>query len=250
MTELTNTSETLGFRYDSRGESQRTGYEVNGLSLAIRGTIPLPAEVTSSRLGQMYLKRLIDMVASSLLLLMFLPLFLITALAIRINSRGPILFSQLREGLDGRIIRVWKFRTMKIDQQDVSGVCQTSVDDDRVTTVGRLLRRANIDELPQLFNVIIGDMSLIGPRPHPLNMLAAGMAYSEYVPYYRHRLAMRPGITGWAQCNGLRGPTVDPIGARSRIDHDIAYIQNFSMFLDAKIVWRTVIQECSGGTGI
>lgn len=250
MTELSNTTETLGFRYVSKGESHWAGYDVNGLSLVMRGTNPMHSEVTVGRLSQMHLKRVIDVFAALLLIIVLLPCLLITALAIKVTSRGPILFSQLREGLDGRIIRIWKFRTMKVDQQDASGVWQTSADDSRVTAVGKFLRRANIDELPQLFNVVVGDMSLVGPRPHPLNMLAAGVAYSDHVPYYRHRLAMRPGITGWAQCNGLRGPTVDPIASKSRIDHDVAYIQNFSLLLDAKIFYKTLIQEFWGGTGV
>jgi len=206
--------------------------------------------MTASRHRQLLAKRVIDVVGAIAALVVLSPVLLLSALAVRLSGPGPILFSQLREGLGGRTIRVLKFRTMHVERGDTSGVQQTRIDDDRVTQVGRVLRKTNLDELPQLLNVLVGDMSLIGPRPHPLNMRAAGIAYSAHVPYYAQRLAMRPGITGWAQCHGLRGPTDAPLPARARIDHDIAYIQNFSLLLDARIVWKTLRQELSGGTGI
>jgi lipopolysaccharide/colanic/teichoic acid biosynthesis glycosyltransferase len=206
--------------------------------------------MTRSRLRQLCLKRAVDIVVSIAALFILGPLLLLVALSVKLSGPGPVLFSQPREGWNGRTIRVLKFRTMHADLGDQSGVQQTTANDARVTPIGRILRKTNLDELPQLINVLAGDMSLVGPRPHPLNMRAAGVAYSEHVPYYTKRLAMRPGITGWAQCHGLRGPTEAPLPAKARIDHDIAYIQNFSLWLDARIVWKTLLQELSGGTGV
>jgi lipopolysaccharide/colanic/teichoic acid biosynthesis glycosyltransferase len=143
-----------------------------------------------------------------------------------------------------------KFRTMYDDHADPTGQAQTRPDDERITPVGRLLRRTSIDELPQLINVITGDMSLVGPRPHVAGMLAAGIDYAELVPYYNLRHTMRPGLSGWAQANGLRGPTDSAEIARARIDHDIAYIQNFSIWLDLKIIWLTLVKEFVTGSGV
>lgn len=132
---------------------------------------------------------------------------------------------------------------------DHSGREQATTDDVRVT-LGRKLRRRSIDELPQLLCVLKGEMSLVGPRPHAYGMLAGGVRYDQLVPYYRTRhLLMKPGITGWAQVNGLRGRTDDARLARMRIDHDLAYVQNFSLWLDIVIIVRTLRQEIASGSG-
>ena len=138
---------------------------------------------------------------------------------------------------------------MLMNRCDLSGQAQTSVNDERMTGLGRLLRKTNLDELPQLWNVLVGDMSLVGPRPHVSGQLAAGMRYGDAVNYYDQRLLMKPGITGWAQANGLRGPTTNFRVAKSRIDHDLAYIQNFSLWLDMKIVLRTIYFELFHSSG-
>jgi lipopolysaccharide/colanic/teichoic acid biosynthesis glycosyltransferase len=143
-----------------------------------------------------------------------------------------------------------KFRTMFVDAGDASGIVQTTANDSRVTPLGRFLRAKSIDELPQLFNVLVGDMSIVGPRPHVEGMLAGGRPYEELVPYYRLRHHMRPGLSGWAQANGLRGPTTDAAVAKARIDHDLAYIQNFSLMLDAEIIVLTIKREFFTGTGV
>lgn len=194
-------------------------------------------------------KRLFDLVMSALALLMFLPMFLIVAAVIKISSRGPVFFSQEREGYQGRPFRALKFRSMRIEDCDLTGVAQTVRDDPRVTPIGRFIRRTSIDELPQLINVLKGDMSLVGPRPHVAEMRAGGTSYRALVPYYDLRLQMVPGLTGWAQSNGLRGPTDRADLARARIDHDVAYIQNFSFWLDIKIILFTLRHECFGGSG-
>jgi len=168
---------------------------------------------------------------------------------IRLDSRGPALFRQTRWGRNGIKIEVLKFRTMRSEMCDQSGVNQTTENDPRLTRVGRILRKTNLDELPQLLNVVRGDMSLVGPRCHAVNMLAAGQLYEQLVPAYHLRHAVRPGITGLAQMRGLRGPTVRPSKARARIACDLHYVENFSLWLDTKIILRTVINELKGGAG-
>src|SRR5690606_32643698 len=127
--------------------------------------------------------------------------------------------------------------------QDLSGVSQVLADDNRVTRVGRFLRRTSLDELPQLINILRGEMSLVGPRPHVRGMRAADRPYDVLVPYYRMRRLAKPGLTGWAQANGLRGTTQNAAHAIGRVDHDIAYIQNFSFSLDLRILILTLVRE-------
>ncbi|MFA5951579.1 MAG: sugar transferase [Hyphomicrobium sp.] len=195
-------------------------------------------------------KRLTDVVLASLALIVLLPLLVGVAFAIRRTSPGPAFFRQRRLGLDGTTFEILKFRTLYLEQTDHSGRRQTMPRDPRVTPLGRTLRRWNIDELPQLINVLRGDMSLVGPRPHVPGMIAGGRRYEKLVPYYAARLCIRPGLTGLAQVNGLRGLTVDADAARSRIDCDIAYIAEWSPLLDFRLLWQTVKAECRDGRGI
>lgn len=195
------------------------------------------------------MKRAFDIVASGATLIALLPLFLTTAFLIKLDSPGPVFFSQTRWGKDGRKIRVFKFRSMRTDLCDVTGVAQTVKNDPRVTRIGAMLRRTNIDELPQLLNVLKGDMSLVGPRCHAVGMLAAGIPYEELVPDYHRRHVMRPGLTGLAQMRGLRGPTDRPGKARARIACDLYYVENFSFLLDMRIIFGTVLSEMKGGKG-
>ncbi|RUM02527.1 sugar transferase [Rhizobium chutanense] len=198
------------------------------------------------RLG---VKRLIDIVASLSALIVLAPFFLAIALFIKFDDGGPVFFRQIRWGLNGHKITVFKFRTMRAEACDPSGVQQTVKGDSRVTGIGAVLRKTNIDELPQLLNVLKGDMSLVGPRCHAINMRAAGRLYEELVPDYHHRHIMRPGITGLAQTRGWRGPTARPLQARARIACDIYYVRNFSLLLDLKILLKTLVIELRGGTG-
>lgn len=195
------------------------------------------------------LKRAMDIVGAGLALVVFGPLLLLTAVAIRLTSRGPALFKQQRHGIDGSVFKIYKFRTMYADQADESGVRQTAENDPRVTPLGRVLRRTNIDELPQLWNVLIGDMSLVGPRPHPVGMRAGGQQYEDLVLAYPLRHLMKPGITGLAQVKGFRGGTVALKHARMRVACDLAYIANSSFFLDCKILLQTIARELRSGTG-
>ncbi|KKB12061.1 exopolysaccharide biosynthesis protein [Devosia geojensis] len=210
---------------------------------------PTPVFPSRDRIRQLALKRLFDIAVALAALMVLAPLFCLVAVAIRLGSRGPVFFRQTREGYEGRAFRMFKFRTMHVEDCDVSGVSQTIEGDPRVTAVGRFLRRTSIDELPQLINVVLGDMSIVGPRPHVSGMMAGGMLYTQLVPYYSARLDMLPGITGWAQANGLRGTTQDSAVAKARIDYDIAYIQNFSLMLDLRIIWMTFRREFISGTG-
>jgi polysaccharide biosynthesis protein PslA len=196
-------------------------------------------------------KRAFDLVGSVLLLVLLLPGLLLIALAIKLTSRGPVLFRQPRHGLHGRPFGIYKFRTMFADRADPSGVDQTRRADPRVTPLGRFLRKSNLDEVPQLINVILGEMSLVGPRPHVPGMRAGGMLYEQLVPYYHERHKVRPGITGLAQVRGLRGGTDDPALAIARIGHDLQYIERWSLALDCRILIETVWTELiTGGNGV
>lgn len=194
-------------------------------------------------------KRCVDICIAAAALIFLMPFLVFVAACIKLDSKGPVLFFQRRWGKDGRTILVYKFRSMRTDLCDATGVQQTTKGDPRVTRVGALLRRTNIDELPQLWNVLVGDMSVVGPRCHPIGMLAAGMLYEILVPNYHERHVMRPGLTGLAQVRGLRGPTDRPSKARARIACDLHYVENFSIWLDFKILAATVWTEFRGGTG-
>ncbi|MCW0983094.1 sugar transferase [Agrobacterium sp. BT-220-3] len=214
-------------------------------------TQPAVSERSTSALlrSQFALKRTIDIAGASIALVALAPVLLTVAALVKFDSKGPVLFSQVRWGMNGRKIRVYKFRSMRTELGDATGVAQTVKNDPRITRIGAVLRRTNIDELPQLINVLKGDMSLVGPRCHAIGMLAAGRLYEELVPHYHMRHRVRPGITGLAQMRGLRGPTDRSDKARARIVSDLYYVENFSVWLDIKIMVGTVISELRGGKG-
>lgn len=226
-----------------------TGTTVNCAGVDFGG----PASVGSRacRSAQSVAKRVFDIVVASAGLAALLPSLLLVALAIKLTSRGPILFRQRRYGLNNQRFIIYKFRTMYIDRGDESGVLQTREGDERVTPLGRILRRADLDELPQLFNVVRGDMSLVGPRPHVPGMLAAGIPYEDLVQNYFERHLARPGLTGLAQARGLRGSTRNEEVARARIDMDLRYIQTWSLALDVRLIIETIWSEIRrAGNGI
>ena len=165
--------------------------------------------------------------------------FALIALAVLIDSRGPIFFRQPRYGKDGKIIMVTKFRTMKRDKADIGGARQASRGDDRVTRIGRFLRSTCLDELPQLWDVLRGRLSLVGPRPHPVEMLIEGVRADEAVNGYHARHAVRPGITGLAQVKGNRGPVTSIAMGEERIALDCAYIDRISFMTDLRILLAT-----------
>ena len=188
---------------------------------------------------QVRLKRVEDVVVAGLIALFVLPVILVVSLAIKLDSPGPVLFRQKRAGFNGRHFEVWKFRTMHAHARDDHAVRQTSRWDPRVTRVGRLLRRTSIDELPQLFNVLSGDMSIVGPRPHALGMTAVGTPLHEVIEEYAARHRLKPGITGWAQVNGSRGEVDSHEKLRRRVALDCEYIENWSLGFDLWIIVRT-----------
>lgn len=185
-------------------------------------------------------KTIEDKVLATLILIAVSPIMAFAALAIRLNSSGPILFRQPREGFNNGTFSCFKFRTMYHDQLEYRNITQASRDDPRITGVGRFLRRTSIDELPQLFNVLIGDMSLVGPRPHAASTRAGGRLFSDVVQSYAARHKVKPGITGWAQVCGWRGETDTEEKLIKRIEHDLYYIENWSIWLDLYILVRTV----------
>jgi exopolysaccharide biosynthesis polyprenyl glycosylphosphotransferase len=184
-------------------------------------------------------KRAMDIALSSLLIVFFSPLFLAVTLAIIGDSSGPVLFRQLRNGYQGRSFRILKFRTMTVMEDGEEAANQACKDDLRVTRVGRILRKFSLDELPQLFNVLRGEMSLIGPRPHPR---ALDAFYSKLIENYEIRQHVKPGITGWAQVHGLRGETQTLDLMYRRIEFDCWYAKNCSVLLDLRILARTVLE--------
>jgi putative colanic acid biosynthesis UDP-glucose lipid carrier transferase len=184
------------------------------------------------------LKRLEDCVLGGLLLVGISPLLVLTAIAIKLDSHGPVFFRQRRHGFNENEILVWKFRTMRSVEKH-EDFQQARRDDDRVTRVGRYLRRLSLDELPQLFNVIRGEMSLIGPRPHHTLM---NDEYEPAVERYLGRHRVKPGITGWAQVNGYRGEITDPAQMQKRVECDLNYIENWSLWFDFKILLLTLFR--------
>ena len=190
----------------------------------------LPA-VASSRT-----KRAIDVAFAAAALLLFLPLLVLIAVAIRWESRGEALFRQQRTGLNGQPFRIYKFRTMRV-VEDGPQIEQARRNDARVTGVGRLRRKLSLDELPQLLNVLKGDMSLVGPRPHAL---CHDEAWSRVVPRYTERFRARPGLTGYAQVRGLRGEVTRPDAISQRVAADNAYIERWSVLEDLKLMAMTV----------
>jgi len=188
-------------------------------------------------------KAIFDRLFAALLLGLLAPLLLAAALAVRLETPGPALFRQRRLGFNNVAFTVLKFRTMHHHLADPGADRQTMRDDPRVTRVGAWLRRLGIDELPQLLNVLRGEMSLVGPRPHALNTRAGQHRLEAVVAEYALRHRVKPGITGWAQVNGCRGPIATAEQIRRRVEHDLHYIENWSLALDAKILLMTLLNE-------
>jgi len=185
-------------------------------------------------------KNLQDRLIAGVLLILLSPLLGLIALAVKLDSRGPALFKQIRHGFNNEPIEVYKFRSMYVDQTDALGLKLATRDDPRVTRVGRFIRRTSLDELPQLFNVAIkGNLALVGPRPHAPQCRAADRLYEEVVDGYFARHRVKPGITGWAQVNGWRGETDTVEKLEQRVAHDLHYIENWSMLFDLKILAMT-----------
>ncbi|MCF7518969.1 MULTISPECIES: undecaprenyl-phosphate glucose phosphotransferase [Pseudoalteromonas] len=188
--------------------------------------------------AQEFIKRTEDIIVSSLILLLISPLLLVIAAAVKLTSPGNIIFKQDRYGLDGRKIKVWKFRSMTVtENSDV--VTQATKNDARITKLGGFLRRTSLDELPQFINVLRGEMSIVGPRPHAV---AHNEEYRSKVDFYMIRHKAKPGITGWAQINGWRGETDTLDKMAKRVEYDLHYIKHWSLWLDVKIIFMTIFK--------
>jgi len=180
-------------------------------------------------------KRIVDLVAATCLLLVTLPLCLLVALAIKLEDGGPVLFGQVRVGLQGKLFTLRKFRSMRVDAETQSGARWAEANDSRITRVGRWIRQLRIDEIPQAWNVLHGDMSFVGPRPERPEFVAI---LRQKIPYYDYRSTVRPGITGWAQVNLPYTATIDD--SRDKLEYDLYYLKNFSVLMDLFILFRTV----------
>ena len=206
--------------------------------------IPM-VDLTASRMDGLskLLKGLEDYTVASIALILFSPLMVLIGVLIKLESKGPVFFRQKRHGLSGKVIKVFKFRTMKVEQKQTDTVVQAKKNDDRVTRVGKILRRTSLDELPQLFNVIRGEMSIVGPRPHAVEH---NNQYKTLIDSYMKRHIVKPGITGWAQINGFRGETDTLEKMEGRVQCDIYYIENWSILLDLRIMALTLIKGMVG----
>lgn len=208
----------------------------------IGDTVTIEWQRGSRTASQRFLKRATDIVLASIALGAFLPLFLVVAIAIKLDSNGPIIFRQWRRGFNGRPFKILKFRTMSV-LEDGDRIIQAQQNDARVTRVGNVLRRSSIDELPQLFNVLNGTMSIVGPRPHAM---AHDSRFDKVVANYAYRHHVKPGLTGWAQVNGYRGETRTVADIEQRVKLDLWYIDNWSLATDIKIILMTATEIMNG----
>ena len=218
------------------------------LSWLARSTLSVGG--AKARESRQMAKRAQDVALSLLLLVPAVPVMALVALAVRLDSPGPVLFRQRRHGFNNEEILVWKFRSMRSDSTDQGGARQVSLNDDRVTRVGRFIRKTSLDELPQVFNVLQGRMSLVGPRPHPVGMKTAGQDSARLVAEYAWRHRMKPGITGWAQINGSRGPVHTAEEVRRRVELDVDYIERQSLWLDLYILAMTLPRLLGDGEAV
>jgi Undecaprenyl-phosphate glucose phosphotransferase len=187
-------------------------------------------------------KRAFDIVFSLFGILVFSPVMLVTAIAIKLDSKGPVFFKQKRHGFNNEIIEVYKFRSMYVEQSDPTAKRTVTKNDPRVTRVGRIIRKTSIDELPQFFNALLGSLSLVGPRPHAIAAQSHNLLYNEVVDGYFARHRVKPGVTGWAQINGWRGEMDTDEKIRMRTEYDLHYIENWSLLFDLKILFLTPVR--------
>jgi lipopolysaccharide/colanic/teichoic acid biosynthesis glycosyltransferase len=222
-----------------RAPVSRRGGSRDGARLASGMAVQLLAD-RPIRHRDAVLKALQDWALGGLITLLLLPLLALVALAIRIDSPGPVVFRQRRHGLNNAEFDIYKFRSMRwAPDSAATALVQTTRGDPRITRLGRFLRATSLDELPQLFNVLAGDMSLVGPRPHAVSMRTEDRLGTEITDSYPHRHRVKPGITGWAQVNGARGATDTALQLQRRVDLDIEYIERWSIWLDLKILVMT-----------
>jgi Undecaprenyl-phosphate glucose phosphotransferase len=203
--------------------------------LPVSGTVAIEIQRPPLTIFERVQKRMLDIGLASFALLLLAPLILTAALLVKLDTPGPVIFRQSRRGFNSKPFQIWKFRSMTVTENGAT-ITQATKRDSRVTRVGRFLRKTSIDELPQLWNVLRGEMSLVGPRPHAL---AHDNYYDQLISKYVYRHHMKPGLTGWAQVNGFRGetPTIDLM--EKRVEYDVWYVSNWSIWLDIRIILRT-----------
>lgn len=206
---------------------------------SVAGMYSIDLSVTPMNGPARVFKRAEDLIIGGLIMLLISPVCLAIAIAIKLTSPGPVLFKQYRTGINGRNVKVYKFRSMKVHQESEGQITQATRGDSRITPIGAFLRRTSLDELPQFYNVLQGRMSIVGPRPHAL---AHNEYYKDLVESYMRRHKVKPGITGWAQVNGYRGETDTLEKMEKRVQYDLWYINNWSLWLDLKIILATVFK--------
>ncbi|MBC8749316.1 MULTISPECIES: undecaprenyl-phosphate glucose phosphotransferase [Paraburkholderia] len=223
--------------------------DVRGLSLfnhAIVDVVGLPTlnlSATPFSPPQMWPKLMFDRLFAALALVALAPVFVVLAIGIKLTSPGPVFFRQIRKGVDGQPFGIYKFRSMTVHQEEHGQITQATRNDSRVTKLGSFMRRTSVDELPQFLNVLLGQMSVVGPRPHAVEH---DDLYKDQVYGYMHRYRIKPGITGWAQVNGYRGATTKVEKMEARVKFDLFYIQNWSFWFDMKIVFITIFKGFVG----
>ena len=225
---------------DIRVSGQASEFKLSPQAYSYLGNLPL-LSVFDRPLNpwNQFLKDSLDRFIACLAIVVFSPVLAVVALAVRLESKGPVIFKQKRFGFNNELIEVYKFRSMYVDKSDATASKLVTKDDPRVTKVGRIIRKTSLDELPQLFNVLKGQLSLVGPRPHATQAKAAGGLYEEVVEGYFARHKVKPGITGWAQINGWRGETDTVEKITQRVTHDLEYINRWSLGLDFYILVKT-----------
>ena len=222
----------------------RITYELDKSEVVDLGGIPM-LKILARPLekGGWLIKQIEDLLVAGMIVLLISPLLLLIAIAIKLDSRGPVIYTQKRGGFNSRTFNMYKFRTMRHDPG--APLVQAKPKDPRITRVGSFLRKHSLDELPQFFNVLKGDMSIVGPRPHALQH---DEEFSKIISQYIARLRVRPGITGWAQINGFRGLTDTPEKLMKRLEYDLYYIDHWSLWFDLRIILRTVFISISDKT--
>mgnify|MGYP002393223165 CR=1 FL=1 len=228
--------------YDITGEIQLDqGSPLGAIGISrYHGSDTAVVAVGAMSLGNRVMKRLMDLVLAGLTTIALLPLLVAIAIAIKLDSRGPVLFSQIRMGRGNKPFRILKFRSMRVEATDSDGRRSATPDDDRITRVGRILRMTSLDELPQIFNVLKGDMSIVGPRPHALGSLAGDKLFWEVSQKYWLRHTLKPGITGLAQVRGYRGATHEQSDLENRLQSDLEYIEGWRLWRDVTIIVNTL----------
>lgn len=217
------------------------GFDSDGTTISRLGNMPVAyVSGTPEDARRAFWKRVQDIILAFIALILLSPIMILTAIAIKIESKGPILFRQTRHGFNNQPFKCWKFRSMRTEMTDHKAAQQVTKDDPRVTKVGKFIRKTSIDELPQIFNVLMGDMSLVGPRPHAIGMKTGDIESEKLVSDYAHRHRIKPGITGWAAIHGSRGPVHTPQDVTRRVQLDTQYIDQANFWMDLYIIIMTI----------